>query len=61
MYKIINTTDGKFLGRSIEEQDIKVGSHITLDDFVFEISKIVRAGELLIIAETNYVITLQEA
>lgn len=60
IYKIIQTTDGKFSGRHIEIEVVKIGIKLELDDFVFEIDKITQNKDILKLFSYNYIIIIKE-
>jgi hypothetical protein len=58
MYKISETTDGKFVGTVVES--IELGKSIVLGDFIFEIDSVKIMGNIIILSNANYVIILKK-
>ena len=53
---ILNTTDGRFVGREIDET-LKI---INLDGYLFEVVLAQKLGSLLILSNPNYIIYLKD-
>ena len=58
-FKIIETTDNKFLGVLIEKELLIKGNEIVLGDFTFEIDDIIETTSMIKISNANYIITLE--
>ena len=58
-FKIIETTDNKFLGVLIEKELLIKGNEIVLCDFTFEIDDIIETTSMIKISNANYIITLE--
>lgn len=56
MYRIVNTTDGKYIGRVINE----IADNITFaDGFIMHVEHMKTVGEYIEISNFNYIITLK--
>lgn len=60
MYKIINTTDGKFIGREFE-YDVVTTTSISLNDYFMSIEKIIpMGGNRIRVANSSYIIDAEQ-
>jgi hypothetical protein len=57
MYKIITTTDGKYVGKNFELTPPPVA---IADGFLFQYEKSFTSGDLLVLSNSNYVIVAKE-
>lgn len=56
MYKIIETTDGNFIGRLIDfNQQI-----IVLDDYEFKIKSVKYDDDIVVLSNDNYIIKIKQ-
>lgn len=60
MYRIIETTDGKFKGRLVNMEAVLPGASIQLGSFSMKITKLTQTGDFVTFSNPNYVITAQE-
>ncbi len=56
MYRIIESTDNRFIGNEIDISK----QHIELGDFVFNIVDRLYIGDIVIVSNANYVLILKE-
>ena len=56
MYRIIESTDNRFIGYVIDISK----QHIELGDFVFSIVDRLYIGDIVIVSNANYVLILKE-
>lgn len=56
MYRIINSTDGKYKGTLLNEKEIYQGSVVSLVEFNFRIDSIKEVGDTIILINPNYII-----
>lgn len=61
-YKIIDTTDNKREGAYINIPDaaLFIGSKIPVSDMIFEIDRITRADDILVLHSSNYSVILRK-
>lgn len=58
--KILNTTDGKYLGK-ILPNNLSIGDVIELDNaFIFYIQNKINVGDRIVLSNNNYIIELME-
>jgi preprotein translocase subunit YajC len=60
MWRIVKTTDNKYLGRLLVEPN--KNDEIVFDDgFIFKVERKIKQDSIIIIVNDNYIITLQRS
>ena len=59
-YRIVKTTDQKYLGRILELSKIYSGLKIKLDDYVFVVERSIQIEDEIELFSYNYIIFLKE-
>lgn len=59
-YRIINTTDLKYIGKHIIVNNLNIGNNLILDDFVFKIERIYKNEKEITLFSYNYIVVMIE-